>query len=302
MPDALLGQLLALGTAFCWVVSSLAFEQAGRRIGSVPVNLIRLVMALALLSAHGALRRGQPLPLDAGGHAWTWLLLSGLVGFFIGDLALFRAFLLIGARLSMLIMSLAPPVTAVIGWLFLGERIGGVGLLGMAVTVAGITWVVSERRPGPTEMRHASRAGVLLALIATLGQAGGVVLGKHGMQQQGGMLDPFAATQIRVLAGIVGFALLVSATGSWPRVRRGARDGRAAALMLLGAVAGPFAGVSLLMWSVQLIPSGVTQTLVSTVPVLMIPYAVYVRREHVSARATIGAVVTVVGVGMLMLS
>lgn len=302
MPDALLGQLLALGTAFCWVVSSLAFEQAGRRIGSIPVNLIRLCMAMAMLSAYGVLRRGQPLPLDADGSAWTWLLLSGLVGFFIGDLALFRAFLLIGARLSMLIMSLAPPMTAIIGWLFLGERIGWIGLLGMSVTLSGIAWVIAERRGDPAEHHHASRRGVLLAVIAAFGQAAGVVIGKHGMHQDGELIDPFAATQIRVIAGIVAFVALVGLARDWTRIGHGLRDRRAMALMLLGALAGPFVGVSLVMWSVQLIPSGVSQTLVSTVPVLMIPYAVYVRREPVSLRAVLGAMVTVAGVAMLMLS
>jgi len=310
MPDPLLGQLLALGTAFCWVVSSVSFEQAGRRIGSVSVNLIRLCMALLMLSAYGVIRLGQALPLEVDANAWMWLLLSGLVGFFIGDLALFRAFLLIGARLSMLIMALAPPMAAAAGWLFLDERIAPLGVLGMIVTLGGVGWVVSERRAGPREAghvpraaQHVSREGVVLAVIAAAGQAGGVLLGKHGMTlRDGSQLDPFAATQIRVLAGIAGFALLVSFTGFWPKVLHGLRDLRAMGLMLVGALAGPFLGVSLVMWSVQLIPSGVAQTLVATVPVLMLPYAVFVARERVSRRAVSGAVVAVAGVALLMLS
>jgi drug/metabolite transporter (DMT)-like permease len=303
MPDPLLGQLLALGTAFCWVVSSVSFEHAGRRIGSVAVNLIRLCMALLMLSAYGFIRLGQTLPLEADANAWMWMLLSGLVGFFIGDLALFRAFLLIGARLSMLIMSLAPPMTAVAGWLFLGERIGGLGVIGMVVTLVGVGWVVSERRANPRGAEHVSRAGVVLAVIAAAGQAGGVLVGKHGMTlRDGSQLDPFLATQIRVLAGIAGFALLVSFTGFWPKVLHGLRDLRAMGLMLVGAVAGPFLGVSLVMWSVQLIPSGVSQTLVATVPVLMLPYAVFVAGERVSRRAVLGAVVAVAGVALLMLT
>lgn len=303
MPDSLLGQLLALGTAFCWVVSSVSFEQAGRRIGSVAVNLIRLGMALLMLVAYGVSRQGQAFPMGVDASAWTWLLLSGLVGFFIGDLALFRAFLLVGARMSMLIMSLAPPMTAVAGWLFLGERIGMLGVVGMIVTLGGVGWVVCERREGLGGKQHVSRAGVLLAVIAAAGQAAGVLLGKHGMVlSDGRQLDPFVATQIRVLAGIVGFALLVSFTGFWPKVLHGLRDVRAMGLMTLGALAGPFIGVSLVMWSVQLIPSGVSQTLVATVPVLMLPYAVLVARERVSRRAVLGAVVAVAGVALLMLS
>src|SRR5690348_15476824 len=98
----LLGQLLALATAFLWTVSALSFEAASRRAGSVAVNLLRLVLAFLLLGAFGLYARGRALPTDATPHHWRWLLLSGAVGFFIGDLCLFRAFVVLGARLSTL--------------------------------------------------------------------------------------------------------------------------------------------------------------------------------------------------------
>src|SRR5438045_126297 len=105
-----IGELLALGTAVCWSIGSMSFEAASRRLGSMPVNLIRLVMAFLMLTIVNAIHRGRPLPTDATSHHWQWLLLSGFVGFFIGDLCLFRAFVLLGSRLTTLLSSLAPAI------------------------------------------------------------------------------------------------------------------------------------------------------------------------------------------------
>src|SRR4051812_39301362 len=118
------GEILALCTAICWTISSVAFEGASRRVGSLPVNLIRLCLAFIGLSLVGLLGAAhRAIPTDASAHAWKWLLVSGAVGFFIGDLALFRAFVLIGARISSLIMSLAPIIAAITGWLLLDDRL-----------------------------------------------------------------------------------------------------------------------------------------------------------------------------------
>lgn len=153
--DSHLGELAAVGTAVCWTATALAFAAAGQRIGSLNVNLIRLALAVLLLAAANAALRGQVLPLDASGETWAWLILSGLVGFVFGDLCLFRAFVEIGPRLSALVMCLAPPFAALLGWLALGERLGLDDLGAMALVVGGIGWAVWERSgrrhqpPGP---------------------------------------------------------------------------------------------------------------------------------------------------------
>src|SRR5262249_41386603 len=128
-----------------------------------------------------------------------------------GDMALFRAFVVMGARLTMLLQSLAPPMAALIGWYFLGERLSLGGWIGMAITLVGITWVVSERTPHRSgELLHAPPRGLALAVIAAAGQAGGLVLSKRGLRLYS---YPFAATQIRATAGIAGFFLLLLALG-----------------------------------------------------------------------------------------
>lgn len=292
------GELAALATAVCWTITAMAFESAGRRIGSLPVNLIRLVMAAVFLSAYCWIIRGLPFPTDASTHAWTWLLLSGLVGFTIGDLCLFQAFVVIGSRTSMLLFTLVPPLTALISWLIMGETLALRDWAGMALTVGGVAWVVLERKEDNEGGKgRIPLTGILLGLGGAAGQAVGLVLSKYGM----GDYDPFAATQIRVVAGIAGFAVLFLVIGWWPKVFAAFKDRGAMARTSLGAVFGPFLGVSLSLVALKYTQAGVAATIMALVPVLIIPPAVLVFKERVSVRAVLGAATAVAGTALLFL-
>jgi drug/metabolite transporter (DMT)-like permease len=293
-----LGEIAALGTAVCWTATSLAFESAGKRIGSLSVNLIRLCFAAVLLGGMCWLRRGLAIPLDASATQWGWLALSGLVGFTIGDLCLFRAFVVIGARLSMLLMALVPPFSAVLGFIILNEWLSAMDLLGMALTLAGISWVIAERAPASPRSRSGERApGILLGIGGAFGQALGLVLSKLGM----GDFDPFAATQIRVFAGIAGFAGLYTVIGWWPNARDALRNRPAMIRTGVGAFFGPFLGVSLSLMAVQNTQAGVAATLMALVPILIIPPSILIKKEKVSPRALLGSLIAVAGSALLFL-
>lgn len=291
------GELAALGTAACWVATALSFEAAGKRVGSLTVNLLRLPMAFLLLMGLTWALRGNPLPTDASAHAWGWLAVSGLVGFAFGDLCLFRAFLVLGPRLSTLIMSLAPVFAVVLGWWLLGEVLSGSDWIGMFLTVAGIAWAVSERRrPSGTYVRDKRPvAGVLLALGGALGQGGGLVLSKLGM----GEYSAAAATQIRILAGFAGYVLIFTAIGWWRRIPAALRDRRALSFTALGAFFGPFLGVTLSLVAVKLTLAGVAASLMATTPILIIPVVVILGKEEVGPGGWLGALLAVAGVVVL---
>ena len=300
MTGQLAGQFAALGAAVLWACTALAIEGAARRIGSLTVNLIRLVFALAFHCLAGWLVRGQPLPLDASPHAWIWLTVSGLVGFTFGDLCLYRSYLVLGPRLSTLMMSLVPPLTATIGWLALGETLTPRDLLGMTLTVGGIAWAVLERtKPaaGQGSPWHVTPAGILLGLGGALGQAGGLILSKIGM----GSYNAMAATQIRVLAGLAGYTLLFFALGWWPNVRRALADRGALTLSALGAFFGPFAAVTLSLIAIRATVAGVAASIMALTPVLIIPLVILLRGEKVGVGGLAGAVVAVSGVALLFL-
>src|ERR1035437_1296819 len=139
------GELAALLTAMFWTITALAFEAASRKIGSLIVNMLRLLVGFFFLSLFAWIYRGYLLPVDATARTWMILIVSGLVGFTFGDLCLFQSFVVIGARVSMLLMALAPPMAALISWIILGEKMTGMAWLGMAVTMTGIAIVVFKR-------------------------------------------------------------------------------------------------------------------------------------------------------------
>ncbi|HKI01051.1 MAG TPA: DMT family transporter [Thermoanaerobaculia bacterium] len=294
------GQLAALGTAACWAFSALIFAAAARRIGVLALNLFRLVAGMGFLSLAAWALRGAALPTDVSAHAWVWLGVSGLIGFVFGDLCLFLAYGKIGTRLASLMMALSPPMTAVIGWLVLGETLTGRDVLGMTLTVGGIAWAVLERHPeaeGSAPAPRASLSGLVLGAGGALGQAGGLVLSKLGM----GGYHPVAATQVRVLAGIAGYAVLLTALRWWPKVGEAAGDGRALGLSTLGAFFGPFLGVSLSLFAVRHTVAGVAASIMALQPVMIIPLVVLLHRERVGFGGVAGALVAVAGVALLFL-
>ncbi len=173
------GELVALATAGCWTLTALCFEAASRRVGALVVNLARLTLAFGFLAIYCRWVRGSWLPLDASAYNWGWLLISGVVGIFVGDLCLFRAFVLIGARKTMLVMSLAPPLTAIAGWMIMGEILTELDWAGMVLTVTGMVWVVMERVPdGENGLKRTPLSGLFLAFLAAAAQGVGLVLSK----------------------------------------------------------------------------------------------------------------------------
>jgi len=290
------GELAALVTAICWTFTSLSFESAGKKVGSMSVNIIRLVMAIGLLGALQYIRFGYFFPQGADAYQWFWLSISGLVGFVIGDMLLFQAFVLIGARISMLVMSLSPPLAAFFGWILLGEQLTATHILGMIITISGISIVILGKpvKGKRIEMKYPIK-GVLLAFGGATGQGLGLVLSKLGM----GDYDPASATMIRVLAGTVGFAILFIFTGHWPKVIKALRHGAAMVRISIGAFFGPFLGVSFSLLAIKYTTTGVASTIMSIVPVLIIPPAVFLFKEKVSYKEVAGALLAVIGVFVL---
>ncbi len=301
------GELAALATAFCWTVTALSFENAGRRIGSLPLNLIRLVLA-QLLFVGLQLFRGEPaIPIGAGARTWGYLMASGMIGFVLGDLFLFEAFVRIGARVSMLVFTLVPPMTAILGLFLLGERLDLLTIIGIGITLGGIVIVVLRRKDsvptaGPPPVHGLTPArqrasGIAFAVLGAFGQALGLVLSRIGA---GTDFDPFSASQIRGLTGIVGFIVVLAFfRGGFSKVATGLRDRRALPLMGIGAIFGPFLGVSLGLRATQLTSAAVASTIMGLVPILIIAPAAIINRERLAARDLIGAVVAVAGTAVL---
>jgi drug/metabolite transporter (DMT)-like permease len=296
-----LGEFAALLTTVFWTITALSFETASKRIGSMHVNLLRLGLAVVFLSVFSYFYRGHFFPLDADLHTWTWLAVSGIVGFVIGDYCLFKAFIITGARVAMLMMTLAPVFAAFAAWIILGEVMSPQSMLAMVITLIGIALVIFTRTPGSQANKKAGKGsismsyplqGILFGVIAAAGQGVGLVLSKYGMRG----FDPFAASHIRVITGFVCFATLFFVLRKWKELPASFRDQKAMKWLVVGSVFGPFLGVSFSLMAVQHTNAGIAQTIMSLTPVFIIPPAVFIKKERVTGREIVGAVIAVTGV------
>ncbi len=292
------GEFAALLTAVFWTATSLSFESASLKIGSLSVNIIRLIMGLVFLSLFTLVHRGMLLPSDASRENWIWLSLSGFVGFVFGDLFLFKSYTIIGSRFSMLIMTLVPPITAFFSFFIIGERLTLFHYLGMTLTFLGIAMAIFSRKAKGEKLSLKLKPyGILLAFGGAVGQALGLVLSKLGMKSY----DPFAATQIRVIAGIAGYTVLVTMLSRWGNVRKALRNRHGMFLTGVGSFFGPFLGVSFSLIAIRYTEAGIASTIMALVPVFIILPSVIIYKQKVTVAEIIGALVSVGGVALFFL-
>jgi drug/metabolite transporter (DMT)-like permease len=292
-----LGELSALTTAVLWTGGMLSFAEATRRVGSVYVNVLRLCIAVALLF----------FTIIIGGYYESvtssqvgYLILSGLVGFVFGDTFLFKSFEYVSARISSLIMSTAPAITALLAFIFLDETLSFTGLFGMAVTLAGITLVLAERKDTSSHHIPFSLAGVFYAFLGATGQAGGLILAKCAFTL--GPINGFLATFIRASIAALLLTLLNYFTGHFTHPKKVfSNDRKALTFTITGAIFGPYLGVTFSLIAISLTKVAIAATIMAIVPILMLPTVWILYRERLSWRAIIGACIAVSGIGILFL-
>ena len=294
-----LGELAGLATSLTFAVNSAFFTVAGRKVGSVIVNRVRLVFAFLFLTLAHTLFLGSPFPMEAGGERWLWLGLSGVVGLVLGDAFLFQAFVWVGPRISMLMMSLAPIIAALAAWLLLGEGLTMLQMLGIALTLGGVAWVVldNNHRRDP-ENRHYLK-GVLFGLGGATGQAMGLVLAKNGL---GGNFSPLSGHIIRMSTAMIVMWVLTFVQRKGMSTFRAVRKEKTALRYIVGgAFVGPFLGVSLSLLSLQYAEVGVASTLMALPPIFLLPVSYFFFKERFGWGAIGGTILALVGVAGLFL-
>jgi drug/metabolite transporter (DMT)-like permease len=299
------GEVTALFTALFWSLSAIAWSLAGRRVGSVAVTTIRSALAAVILTvAHRAVF-GSWWPAHLGRPAIVLFCASGVLGAGIGDLMLFRSFLLIGPRLGMLILALSPIFSTFIAWVTpLHERLSLQALAGIVVTIAGVAWVVGDRQsrdawqPPPGGFVP----GVLLAVAGTICIAAGFVLSRMGFAAARDVPgQAFGATLVRVAAATLCCLIALPLIGQTRGTLRALRDGRAMAIVGAGTVVGPVIGIWLSMAAIHWSPTGIVTALMSTAPIMMIPISWLPYGDRPTRRSLAGTLLAVLGAGLLVL-
>ena len=289
------GELAALATSLCWAFNSVCFTVAGRRVGSQTVNAARLYMALAMLVVVHQAAFGTVFPFHAGTQRLVPLAVSGLIGFALGDALLFEAFLLLGARVAMLLMTLSPVFSVILARIFLGQSLGLPKVAAILATLAGIAWVVAEGHGESQRPKHAT-LGVLLGVGGALGQSVGLILSDVGMR---GGFHPVSANLVRVVAGTLAISVWFLLRGQFLDCTRRMKDMKASVYIFAGAITGPVIGVVLSLFAITHTSMGVAATLMSLSPVLLLPISMGVFKERVSSRAWAGTILSIAGAAAL---
>ncbi len=305
MESTLIGEMAAILTSCLWTINSILFASAGKRIGSFSVNAYRIIMAVGLLAVTHTVLPGALLPA-ATSEQWFWIGMSGVVGLGIGDFGLFAAFVVIGPRRSVLVMALSPIFASMAAYLMLGEIVSPLGIIGIGITLAGITLVILEKEEHSEEEPISKRLklwGVFLALVGAMGQGIGLVFAKKGIYVDPNMMvNPLSAALMRMTLGALFVWICALVAGKLPELRKALKNRKGIKYTAAGAFVGPFMGVTLSMVAVAYTQAGIAQTLMSLMPVFIIPVVWVLYRQKTSWRGIIGAVVAVIGVAILFLT
>lgn len=306
-----LGEIISLAVAVSWTVTALFAEIGSKRLGSLQMNVIRMLLSLLMLGATLWYFTGSPYPLYADGKAWFWLSMSGFVGYLLGDYCLFNSYIWIGSRFGQLFMTLAPPTAAIAGWLMLGETLSWNALLGMLVTLTGIGISVLNKGTSHKLSLKLPLKGVLFGIGAGVGQGVGLVLSKVGMnhyemsipsdETMVADLLPFASTFIRAVTGAVGFLLVMGIQKQFHTLATSVHDLKGMNAALWATITGPFIGVSLSLMAVQYTEAGVASTLMALTPVFIIWPSYFFFKQHVTFKEIVGACISVVGVSLFFI-
>jgi len=245
---------------------------------------------------------GNLIPFKICSYACLYLALSGIIGLAIGDSFLFRAFVILGTRLTLLIFTISPIIAAIAAWIMLGEILGLSAILGIAVTLAGVAWVTAERSYQNSMTQYADKGsktfGIIMAVLGAAGQAVGLVLAKAGMADG---LAPLPATFVRMVSAGLAIWMFSLLRRDIKETFAKFKDKKALLLAACGSICGPFLGVWMSLVAVKNTEAGIAAAIMATVPVLVIPLVIIVYKEKVSVRAVFGAVLASAGVIILFI-
>ena len=308
---AYIGELISIGVAFSWTATALLSEFGSKRLGNLTLNVLRMGLTLLFSLVLFGMVTGSLLPPGASTEAVGWMLLSGLVGYVIGDFCLFQCYIIIGSRYGQLFMTLAPLSAALMAWVTLGQQMTGKSVIAMLVTLWGIGISVLGRGDHHKLSLKLPVNGVLYAISAAVCQGVGLVLSKIGMDHyevsmmaETGIpkwLIPFSANFYRCIAGIIGFSLLLFYRDGMAPLREAVHDKKGLSVATATTIFGPFVGVGFSLMAVQYTAAGIASTLMAMTPIIIILPSYWLFHEKITWRSVIGAVISVLGVSLFFL-
>ena len=291
---------LALGAATCWAASAVISAEPAKHLGAVAFVRWRLFfVALLLWSIAVFASRFPPLGMDT----WGLMALSGLVGIFLGDTTLFAAMNRLGPRRSGVLFATHALFTALLGYVFLNERLGAQVYLGAAITVAGVmvavAWGQHKSATHPWDNSPNTLSGIALALAAAFAQALGALIAKPAMDLSGGF-DPVLASAVRVTTALLALVLMGFISPRFGHAKQPPTRRVLFQTAISGGV-GMGLGMGLLLWSLREGPVGSAGVLSALSPVIILPLLWLKFGRAPASGAWIGAILAIVGVALVLL-
>ena len=302
-----LGELISIGVAFSWTATALLSEFGSKRLGNLTLNVLRMALALVFSLVLFGMTTGSILPPGASTEVMGWMMLSGLVGYVIGDFCLFQCYIIIGSRYGQLFMTLAPLSAALMAWVTLGQQMTAMSIVAMLVTLFGISISVLGRGEHHKVSLKIPLNGVLFAIGAAICQGVGLVLSKIGMDYYETIADmpewlvPFSANFYRCVAGIIGFTILLYFRDGMAPLREAIHDKKGLTVATATTIFGPFVGVGFSLMAVQYTEAGIASTLMAMTPIIILLPSYWLFHEKITWKALVGAVISVVGVSLFFL-
>lgn len=295
------GEIASVGAAVMWAGALCAFRAFGYGVHATTLNVFKNGLALVLCVLTWALLRPA---LPASQEQYVWLLVSGVIGFVVGDTTLFASLRLLGARLAALLQCLFAPVTVILGWVTLGEELRGLKLLGVIVTVTAVIGVLRLGKEQSRALEDLPRSQLLLGIfygvVTALTLAVAMVIARPIMQDVGVVVG----TAVRLFPAIV----ILGPYELWRGHRTGftslafLRNPKQVAALAIATFFGTYLGVLLMTAGIKYAhTAGVAATLNATFPVWILPIAATFLGERTGVKEILLTVVAVFGVALVTL-
>lgn len=299
------GILLALVTTLSWTIGIFPFTKASQLIGANEVNHFRLFLSVIILSTLLILCFNlsfTQLFTQLNYHHWLWLGLSGVIGLSIGDYLSFSAFVYLGPGLGSIFATLAPGAALISGIIILDEHLNLAGTIGMLITLIGVYIILLANKKEETNTQNPNlKKGLLFGFLSALCQGVGIVFAKKGLS--GNLaLTPMHATWIRMLGATLTMYAFTILSGRFLMVTKPIMQNKGKGLkyLFMGTLFGPVIGVTLSLYTVQLLEASIAQTIFSLVPVFVIVISAVYFRNKINLKTYLGLATALLGVFVLV--
>ena len=291
---------LALLAAFSWSISSLISTDITRILGGIGFNRLRLIFVSIMLLSYATFQK-------------TWdtinieylnvIIVSGVIGIFLGDTLLFMALKRIGPRRNNILFSLAAPFTVILNILALQQKMSLIEITGCILIFIGVVVAISYGNSKNNNHRWeliegSIKIGILFGILAALCQSIGLIMMKPILDQGA---DPIASAAIRCTISALLLSLTYISKSNFISSNINYTTSTILKTIISGFL-GMALGMSLLLIALQKADAGIVATLSSTSPIMILFLLWIITKKIPSIGAWIGTIIAIIGTGLIFIN